>query len=88
MTSPDSFSRTVMDVPNASEDQDENEEDIIPRQLTEPVLLNFLENFLSGALAPTITSEELGPNEKTTLAYVPMHKVVASNFNTLSGSII
>jgi hypothetical protein len=75
-----------MNIPRAEEeDEDEGEEQqlVPPDLLTEELLLLFLDRFLSGSLDVTVTSEELLPREKTTLAFVPMHKVVASNFDTL-----
>lgn len=72
-----------MDIPHTSESEDEIEEDIFPKHLTDQLLLEFLDDYLSGVLPPTITSEELQQSEKTTLSSVPMHRVVASNFHEL-----
>jgi hypothetical protein len=85
MTSPDSFSRTVMRIPNTFEDEkeDREEDELPPDRLTKDLLLSFLDDFLAGSLDMTITSEELLPGEETSLSFAPMHKVVASNFDTL-----
>lgn len=51
--------------------------------LTDNMLLSFLDDFLSGSLPPTIVSEELESDEETKFEFIPMHKVVASNFDKL-----
>jgi hypothetical protein len=75
----------MLDIPRGYEDPDDDTESrSYPHDLlTESLLLSFLEKFLSGALAPTVTSEELLPNEAK-LSSRPLHKVVASNFDSRS----
>jgi hypothetical protein len=74
-----------MRIPNTFEDEkeDREEDELPPDRLTEDLLLSFLDDFLAGSLDMTITSEELLPGEETSLSFAPMHKVVASNFDTL-----
>jgi hypothetical protein len=74
-----------MRIPNTFEDEkeDREEDELPPDRLTKDLLLSFLDDFLVGSLDVTITSEELLPGEETSLSFTPMHKVVASNFDTL-----
>jgi hypothetical protein len=77
----------MMDIPHAYEDPDDEldvQTSFALNLLTEPLLVTFLDKFLAGVLNPTVTSEELLPQEATSLTSRPLHKVVASNFNTLS----
>lgn len=76
MSSVDLYSRTIMNIPKHNELNDVND-------FTEIILTNFLDNFLSGLIPPSIVSENLEPGEETKLEFIPMHKVVASNFDQL-----
>ncbi len=52
--------------------------------LTADLLLTYMDHYMSNQILPTVSSEELGPDDPpTSLAFLPLHKVTGGNFDFL-----